>query len=131
MLQKIIEIRNLCDFAIKAINSNNKNIEKIAKYKEDIDELKHTIKVLKRENKTLKKDLYTMFEKIQKQKEKITKIKTKKIKTKKIEPKETYEIKKEKKPYRWDKDCVYYEKCRDKDNRLCHYCKENNTYIAK
>ena len=126
MLQKIIEIRNLCDFAIKAINSNTKNIEKIAKYRQTIDELNHTIKVLNKENKTLKKDLYTMFEKIQKQKEK-----TKKIKTKKIEPKETYEIKKEKKPYRWDKDCVYYEKCKAKDNRLCQYCKEHNTYVAE
>jgi len=43
----------------------------------------------------------------------------------------TYTNKDTSTPYNWDKDCAFYEKCRAKNNRLCHYCKENNTYIAK
>ena len=37
---------------------------------------------------------------------------------------------KQKDDYEWDKDCVYYLKCKEKGNRLCHVCKEKNDYMG-
>ena len=102
MLEYLMKIRNFCDVIIKILNNNNKLEQKIIKINNRNKELESELKNTYKELRSTKKELNALKLKFYKQKD----------------------------DYEWDKDCVYYLKCKEKGNRLCHVCKEKNDYMG-
>ena len=119
MLETIVKIKKFCDFVIKTINNNNKLEEKINKLKLKDEELENEIKRLHKELKNQSKIQKKLKEKNISQETKIKKLKNK-VLTPKVYKNTNFNG--------WDKDCLYYLKCKEKNNKLCNICKENQEY---